>query len=97
MKKSCLMIFVFAIIYYVAAYFLCPIDSERTYTWYSGIWHGIFWFPNLVMSIYSDSIHFKAPNCTTGYNIWFYITIVLSSILGNFVKSVTDALNDKQR
>ena len=94
MKKGCIAIIVVVFLYYLAAYFFCHINSGVTYTWYSGIWHGIFWFPNLVMSLFSDSIYFKAPLCTTGYSICFYVTIVFCSILGSGINS---AISEKIR
>lgn len=34
----------------VIAKFFGDIDLEKTYTWYSGIWHGMIFIPNLVRS-----------------------------------------------
>ncbi len=56
---------------------LCDIDPEKTYTWYSGIWHGLFFIPNLIRSWFSDAI-FKANYYTTGYNDWWWVTVIFS-------------------
>lgn len=54
---------------------LCDIDPDKTYSWYSGIWQGIWFFPNLIRSIFTDGL-FKAENYTTGYNIWWWIMVI---------------------
>jgi len=95
MKTSCIVSIVIIAAYYAAAYFFCSIDPERTYTWWSGIWHGIFWFPNLIMSLFSDSIYAKAPNCTTWYTIFYFVTIVASSIISSIFKGVFDTMQEK--
>lgn len=55
---------------------LCNINSDETYYWYSGIWHGIFVIPNWVLSWFTDDIYCKAPNSTTAYNIWWWISFI---------------------
>ena len=30
---------------------LCDIDVEKNYKWYSGIWHALWFLPNLIKSI----------------------------------------------
>lgn len=57
------------------ARWLCDIDPYTEYTWYSGIWHGLFFLPNLVRSWFGDALY-KAEIYTTGYNIWWWITVV---------------------
>ncbi len=78
MKKTILIITGSILVYYLIAYFFCSIDPEKTYSWYSGIWHGLFLLPNAIMSLFSDSIYVKAPNGTTAYYVFFYITAFLS-------------------
>ena len=82
MKKTIIITLVIIIVYYLIAYFFCSINPEKTYSWYSGIWHGLFLFPNAIMSLFSDSIYVKAPNGTTAYNVFFYITAFLSLSTG---------------
>lgn len=67
MKRTILFTLCSIISLYLIAYFLCSIDPKNSYSWYFGIWHGLFWFPNVVMSLFSDSIFSKAPNSTTAY------------------------------
>lgn len=89
MKTSCIITIIIGVAYYVAAYFFCHIDPEKTYTWYSGIWHGIFWFPNIVMSLFSDSIYAKAPHCTTAYTVFYFVTIIASSVISSIFRGIT--------
>ncbi|SIS73663.1 hypothetical protein SAMN05421766_103712 [Zobellia uliginosa] len=55
---------------------ICNIDPEKTYSWYSGIWHGIFVIPNWVVSWFADDVYCKAPNSTTAYSIWWWISFI---------------------
>lgn len=48
---------------------ICNINPDITYTWYSGIWHGIFVIPHWIVSWFSDDVYCKAPNSTTAYSI----------------------------
>lgn len=64
--------------------FLCNINPEETYFWYSGIWHGIFFIPNLIMHFLNSDILFKANHYTLAYNVWWWISSIscLGSIFG---------------
>lgn len=72
------------------ASWMCNISDAKSYTWYSGIWQGIFFIPNLVRYIFDSSIHFKAPIATLGYNIWWWImaTITVLGIIGGGIGNV---------
>lgn len=59
------------------AKWLCNIDSEDTYSWISGIWHGIFVVPNYVRYIMNSEILFKAAAYSTMYNILWWLVVVL--------------------
>lgn len=59
----------------LVAEFICNINPAETYSWYSGIWHGIFFAPNLVRSWFENSLY-KAKYYTTAYNVWWWITII---------------------
>ena len=96
MKSSCIITIIFVVAYYVVAYFFCHINPEKVYTWYSGIWHGIFWFPNLIMSLFSDSIYAKAPNCTTWYNVFYFLSIVASSVTGSVIRGISEAITNNK-
>jgi len=55
---------------------ICYINPEKSYKWYSGIWHGIFVIPHWVMSWFTDVIYCKAPIRTTAYHIWWWISFI---------------------
>ncbi len=55
---------------------ICDINPDKTYKWYSGILHGIFVIPNWVVSLFSNDIYCKAPNSTTAYSIWWWISFI---------------------
>lgn len=63
---------------------ICNIIPNKTYTWSSGIWHGLFGIPNWILSWFSDNTYYKAPNSTTAYSIWWWISFifVVLNILG---------------
>ena len=67
------------------AYLFCEIDSnpDVVYTWYSGIWHGLFFVPNLVLSWFIDVIY-KAECYTDAYNVFYWIFSILSTIIAIF-------------
>lgn len=64
------------------AHLLCEIDSnpDIVYTWYSGIWHGLFFFPNWVLSWFTDTIC-KAEVYTVAYNIFHWIFSIISTLI----------------
>lgn len=67
------------LIYCFLGWLLCDIDPGEAYSWYSGIWHGLFFVPNLLRSWFSDAI-FKAEIYTSAYNVFYWIFAVLSVI-----------------
>lgn len=56
---------------------ICFINPHKNYTWYSGIWHGIFVIPNWIISWFTNDIYCKAPNSSTAYSIWWWISFIL--------------------
>lgn len=66
------------------AAWLCDIEPNKTYTWYSGMWHGLFCIPNWIRSLFYSDVLCKANNYTTAYNIWWWIMFIwtLLSIIG---------------
>lgn len=60
----------------IIAHWLCWINPHETYTWYSGIWHGLWFFPNLILSFFTNTL-FKAEHYTTSYNLFWWATVVL--------------------
>ncbi len=60
-------ILITVIVYCLFAWLLCDIDPNKCYSWLSGIWHGLFFIPNLIRSWFGDSIY-KANHYITTYN-----------------------------
>ena len=63
--------------YMFIGWLLCDIDPDKHYSWYSGIWHGLFFIPNLLRSWFGDALY-KATDYTTAYNVWWWITTISS-------------------
>lgn len=61
------------------------INPDKTYYWYSGIWHGIFVVPHWIFSWFDEDIYCKAPNSTTAYSIWWWVVSIFTvlSTLGS--------------
>ncbi len=68
------------LVYCFLGWLLCDIDPAKEYTWYSGIWHGLFFVVNLVRSWFTDALY-KAEIYTTAYNVFYWIFSILS-VLG---------------
>ena len=68
------------LVYCLLGWLLCDIDPGKEYTWYSGIWHGLFFVVNLVRSWFTDALY-KAEIYTTAYNVFYWIFSALS-VLG---------------
>lgn len=64
----------------VAAIFWVNISGAELYGWYAGLAHGLFFLPNLVRHLFDSDVLFKATNCTTGYNVSWWIAAVGSCI-----------------
>lgn len=57
---------------------LCEVRIDKEYSWYSGIWHGIFVFPKWIFSLFIDApIYFKAPESTLAYKIFWWISLII--------------------
>lgn len=57
---------------------VCDIDTEKTYTWYAGIWHGLFFVQHLICGLFSDNVY-KACHFTSAYNTWWWITVIVNT------------------
>ncbi len=68
------------LVYCFLGWLLCDIKPGEEYTWYSGIWHGLFFVVNLVRSWFTDALY-KAEIYTTAYNVFYWIFSILS-VLG---------------
>lgn len=51
---------------------LCDIEPGEKYSWYSGIWHGMFFLVNWVRSWFTDALY-KAEEYTAAYNVFYWI------------------------
>ena len=74
------------LVYCLLGWLLCDIEPSKEYSWYSGIWHGLFFVINMVRSIFTDALH-KAEFYTVAYNIFYWIFSIISVlgfILGGF-------------
>ena len=56
------------------------INGTELYGWQVGLAHGLFFLPNLMRHLFDSDVLFKAANCTTGYNIAWWIATVGSCI-----------------
>lgn len=61
----------------LVAKFLCNINPHDSYSWISGIWHGLFFIPNYVRGLLSPEFLYKALDYTTMYNMFWWILVVL--------------------
>ena len=64
----------------VAAVLFVNINGTELYGWQAGLAHGLFFLPNLVRHLFDGDVLFKATNCTTEYNIAWWIATVGSCI-----------------
>ncbi|TCN68883.1 hypothetical protein [Acetobacteroides hydrogenigenes] len=60
---------------------ICYINPDKTYTWYSGILHGILVIPHWIISWFLDDIYCKAPNSTTAYSLWWWISFIFFGLI----------------
>jgi ABC-type antimicrobial peptide transport system permease subunit len=72
-------------VYSLLGWLLCDIDPYQEYSWYSGIWHGMFFIANWIRSWFGDALY-KAESYTTAYNVFYWIFSSLS-VLGTIFGS----------
>lgn len=73
------------------SYFLCDISPDITYTWYSGIWHGLFFLPNWMWNGFRDNLY-KAENYTTAYNVLWWIFSIGSTLFVLWLYNIPDTI-----
>jgi hypothetical protein len=56
---------------------ICYINPNETYSWYSGIWHGLFVIPNWIFSFFSDQTYCKAQKYTFAYIVFWWLSFIL--------------------
>ena len=61
------------------AKFLCNIDPDDSYSWISGIWHGLFVIPNYARGLFDPDILYKALDYSTMYNVFWWIVVLLQA------------------
>lgn len=69
---------VFVLVLSLIGWLLCNIHPGETYSWYSGIWHGLFFLPNYIRHLIWG-VPFKAELYTTAYNVFYWIFSILST------------------
>ena len=65
---------------------LCDIEPYEEYSWYSGIWHGLFLPVNFIRSLIFDDVLYQAVRHTTAYSVFYWIFgvfSILSFVFGN--------------
>lgn len=68
------------VIYILLGWVLCHVDQFESYTWYSGVWHGIFFVPNILKNLIWHE-PYKATICTAGYQMAFWTFSLISILL----------------
>ena len=85
----------------ILATLFCKINPEETYYWYSGIWHGMFFIPNLLLHCFFSNALYKANVYTMAYNINWWIFTIFSVIYACWwlfaFFSILSALLEKRR
>lgn len=65
---------------------LCDIEPYEKYSWYSGIWHGLFLPANFIRSLIFNDVLYQAARHTTAYSVFYWIFgvfSILSFVFGN--------------
>lgn len=65
------------LVYCLIGWLVCNIEPGKEYTWYSGIYHGIFFVINFIRSLFTDALY-KAEIYTTAYNVFYWIFSILA-------------------
>lgn len=58
------------------AWLICNIDASDSYSWISGILHGLFIVPNYLRHSIDNNVLWYAQNHTTAYSIFFWISAI---------------------
>ena len=58
------------------AWLICNIDTSDSYSWISGILHGLFIAPNYLRHSIDNNVLWYAQNHTTAYSIFFWISAI---------------------
>ena len=81
-KTSSLALFKFFgvvfLLYLIIPRLVCDIDPFKEYSFLVGIWHGLFFVPNWIMSLFFD-VFYKSYNSSGFYDFVFWITAIIVS------------------
>lgn len=56
------------------SYFVCRVDPYAPADWLSGVWHGLFFVPNMFFNWFITSkVHYYSENGTFFYYVWMYL------------------------
>jgi len=75
MRKTIIYLFLNVLV----ALWLCNINPVVSYSWISGIWHGLFFLPNFILSLFTNHIY-KAVIYGSAYNLFWWIATIFSTI-----------------
>lgn len=72
------------------AWLICNIDTSDSYSWISGILHGLFIVPNYLRHSIDNNVLWYAQNHTTAYSIFFWIsaTFILYHQIVDLIKVI---------
>ncbi|MBP3511799.1 MAG: hypothetical protein J6K19_07175 [Prevotella sp.] len=59
------------------AWLICNIDVTDSYSWISGLFHGVFIVPNFVRHLFNEDILYFAEYHTTAYTIFYWLVAIL--------------------
>lgn len=71
-------ILLFIVVAVLLSWLWCNIDPNKTYYWLGGLWHGMNFLPNLIRSLFMDSL-IKAQHCSGGYNFFWWTSTIIST------------------
>ncbi len=71
--KWCLIVLV---LWIADAWILGRIDPQQSYGWLSGCWQGTVVVPNYIMSLFDNTILYKAAIHDSAYDVAYYVTVV---------------------
>lgn len=55
----------------------CHIDPSEDYSFISAIWHGLYIFPNWILSLFTDTV-IKAEDQSAAYNLFFWASAIVA-------------------
>lgn len=68
------------------AWLICNINAYDSYSWLSGIFHGLFIVPNFIRHLFNEDILYFAEIHTTAYTIFYWLTAIFITILPQIKK-----------